>query len=261
MNIQHIHNEAKRGCGYRKQGGLYLMAGAASAPCGKLPHELEKCPCCGSGFKPARGWTWIDPRPLFAKKPCEKEPLGGGGLCILDDVSLPERMGLLWVGEKFYATPADFLKEGAAQGLSRRINAIPHGFEIGKTFILFAHRKGLTQYCAHPKVRGEDWGVHPDMLTDEQRASCPDCKDGIREVPAIFSAFRPTRIEYVVKDDDDSEKLEQMEMRGITLVRLTWDADHNGNHKLDLEDELEFPEGNGTEVSQEELFADENGAD
>ena len=64
MNIE-TRITAPRGCGLRKPGGLYLVAGAPNAPCGKLPLELTVCPCCGQGIKFARGWTWVDADRLF----------------------------------------------------------------------------------------------------------------------------------------------------------------------------------------------------
>jgi hypothetical protein len=65
-----VRVEGKRGCGYRKPGGLYLVAGKPNAPCGRLPIPLDVCPCCHNGIKPTRGWTWVQPKPLFAVKPC-----------------------------------------------------------------------------------------------------------------------------------------------------------------------------------------------
>lgn len=231
MEIKTIVNEPQRGCGFRKAGGLYLIAGAPSAPCGKLPLALEVCPTCGQGVKPARGWTWVDAEKLFIDVPCEfaMAPAPGNpdcGLCPLCRRNLQEhpRMGLLWVGEQFYATPEDFLKEGEAQGISRRIQAVPKDFELGKTWVLFAHRKGLAQYCAHPNNNGEAEG-------------CPDCEKGIHYAPGIFSCFLPERIEYVVKADDPAEKLEQMEKRGISLVQLARTDGADANGELDLEEE------------------------
>lgn len=58
-------NEPRRGCGYRKEGGLYLVGGGLSAPCGRLPIPLTVCPVCNGGIHPARGWTWVSPRALF----------------------------------------------------------------------------------------------------------------------------------------------------------------------------------------------------
>src|SRR5260370_22228167 len=50
--------EAKRGCGYRKAGGLYLVGGGIGLPCDRLPYEIHECPCCHMsvlGEKPAKG--------------------------------------------------------------------------------------------------------------------------------------------------------------------------------------------------------------
>lgn len=172
----HTRVEPKRGCGFRKEGGLYLVGGDIMVPCSCLPVRLGVCPVCRHGIKSSRGWTWIQPGALM--EPC-KAPS-----CILH--RLPERAGLLWVGEKFYPTPHHFLVEGAQMGISRRIQAIPRDFKILETVVLFAHR--LT-------------------FPDEPRAG-------------IFSAFIPKRIEYVVKKDDTPEKLEALEKRGITLVQI-----------------------------------------
>jgi hypothetical protein len=67
--------EAKRGCGYRKVGGLYLVTFGAGRHCGKMPIRCAVCPTCNQGIKPTRGWTWIDPVPLFGEREC----LWGGG--------------------------------------------------------------------------------------------------------------------------------------------------------------------------------------
>jgi hypothetical protein len=62
--------EKKRGCGYRKPGGMYLISGKPSAPCGKLPLPLTVCPTCNQGIKPARGWTTINGAKLVADVIC-----------------------------------------------------------------------------------------------------------------------------------------------------------------------------------------------
>ena len=49
-----------RRSGWRKPGGLYLVAYGPSTYCGILPIELSRCPCCGQGISPTRGWSWID---------------------------------------------------------------------------------------------------------------------------------------------------------------------------------------------------------
>ncbi len=191
MNIITSYEE-KRGCGYRKQGGLYLVSGSLSDSCQKLPIPLIVCPTCHAGVKPSRGWTWVGFQ-LIKDAPCTKliedfhkdaYPCTG---CPPFDGSV-ERFGLLWIGEKFYKTPYEFNKEAITQGISRRINYIPKDFVLGETWVLMAHRKCIPD--------GEDF------------------------IPGIFCVFRPTTIEYIVKDDDTDEHLESLEKRGISLVRI-----------------------------------------
>jgi hypothetical protein len=79
-----------------------------------------------------------------------------------------EKYGLMWVGEKFYPTPDHFMNEAARMGISKRIPMVPKEFEMGKDWILLAHRKTIqSQY-------------NPQEY-----------------IPGIFQAFRPTRIEYI----------------------------------------------------------------
>ena len=54
MATIHKRVEGKRGCGFRKPGGLYMVS-AVSAPCGKLPTPLDICPTWGifHAFKPS----------------------------------------------------------------------------------------------------------------------------------------------------------------------------------------------------------------
>jgi hypothetical protein len=196
-------HEAKRGCGYRKPGGLYLVSSGLLRPCGRLPIKLEICPTCNNGIKPARGWTWINFASLAADRPCLSEKMYCIG-CLLApaDSKIPDgweltRAGLIWVGEKFYKTPREFASEAAHMGVSRRVTNLPRDFKVGETVILFAHRKA---------IENEDGSF----------------------TAAIFQAFRPAAVEYVVKEDDDAEKLERLEERGFTLVRVI-PVDANGD--------------------------------
>lgn len=196
----------KRGCGYRKPGGLYLMAGKPERSCCKLPHILTTCPVCGGGIKPARGWTWFDPRPFFRRTRCTDWIYP----CILQTDKLPERAGLVWVGSKFYPTPGDYLKEAQEQGISRRLPAIPRDFEVGETWVFLAHRD-IPQPC--PECDGES--------SSGRSGYCDTCgSTGYVQLPGIFSVFKPERIEYVVKGDETDEDIERMERRGITPVRV-----------------------------------------
>jgi hypothetical protein len=187
--------EGSRGCGYRKEGGLYLILEKFQAKdCGKIPLPLEKCPCCGAGVKFSRGWTWINGKLLFEKVKCATG-LKQCPPCILDHP--PERMGLLWIGEKLYPTPQDWIDEGMTMGISRRIKSIPRDFKVGETWVAVAHIKAIPKSIS---------------VLDGQ----PD----LPAKPAIFQVFRPTHIEYVVREKDGKKKLADMQKKGIKLVKV-----------------------------------------
>lgn len=234
--------EAKRGCGWRKPGangvGVYLMGGELSAPCGRLPVPLLRCPTCDCGIKPSRSWTWIEPAGLFRvarEQPCggpapiaptvDPSPLGRVdrfrqrmsdwdalrkvcALCPIGDAMPLGRHGLLWIGEAFYKSPHDFVREAAALGLSRKLPALPRGFELGKTWVYLAHRAAVQKVV-----------------------------DGAAVVqPGVFSAFKPHRIDLVVDTDDPAQLPERarklaeelIEAHGesaVRLVKVTRDVD------------------------------------
>jgi len=203
---------------------MYLVSAGVSAPCGKLPLPLLICPCCGHGVKYSRGYTWVDATKLFAKQPCKY----AAGLnkdiypqlrdhcynkCPIQKEEIG-RCGLIWIGKKFYKTPDDWLKESQLQGVSRKLKTIPHGFEIGKTWILTAHLEAIKE-----KVDCTECKEH--LYVDSKK--CTGCK-GKRYVdeytPAIFQAFLPTEIQYVVKGDETDEEIETLEKRGLTPVKI-----------------------------------------
>lgn len=204
--------ESKRGCGYRKPGGLYLVSKGLFAPCGKLPAACEVCPTCSGGIKPSRGWTWFSPAAFFDGVDCalESNQAFGCGGCILSNP--PAKAGLLWIGGRFYKDASEFSGEALMRGVSRRIASIPRGFKLGETWCFVAHRELLTN------------------------------KDGSKS-PGIFSAFRPQRIEYVMTEADREAleidrswrrrkriaKLERLVERGVTLVNV---------HEVDVTEDI-----------------------
>lgn len=191
-----ISVESERGCGFRQEGGLYLVGGRVMEECNKLPIPLDVCPTCKGGIKFSRGWTWADLTPIV--KPGEHQGPAHDLWCPMG-VGLDEQprdlssSGLLWVGERSYS-PQSFVEEAIAMGVSRRINFIPRKLKIGESVIFLAHRKV-------PVFDGIATG-----------------KDVLQ--PAIFTAFIPTHIEYVVKDDESEEALAKLEKRGIELVKV-----------------------------------------
>src|SRR5215831_8090436 len=135
--------DSQRGCGWRKEGGLYLVADGPHASCGRLSLSLTVCRTCGHGIKPSRGFTWVTvPEALLHEEPqtCDKADCGAGPLC---PTRAEARVGLLWCGEQFYPTPRAWIREAVEQGVSRRIATLPKGLVLGETWVLMAHRKAL----------------------------------------------------------------------------------------------------------------------
>lgn len=191
-----INYEGKRGCGYRtKLGSLYLISGDLALPCGKLPIPLEVCPTCGAGFKPARGWTWVDAHSLARETVAKKECYASFCECCPVISMLRgeiQRTGLLWIGEKFYKKPLDFVREAGQMGVCRRIPHVPKEFKLGETWILLAHRKAIM-------------GPILENIKAEFK-------------PGIFQVFKPTTIEVLCDGTEQDEKIEGYLKRGLTPV-------------------------------------------
>ena len=194
-----IRYEGKRGCGYRKKEALYIVNfDGAMAPCGKMPVALDVCPACGEGIKPARAvWTWVDGDVLLKEaimKTCSLKvcpsscPLSAKALVGGEKFG---QVGLTWIGERHYPTPADFMREAAAMGISRRIKTIPKGFELGKTWALLAHRLTI-----------------------------PATEKGKEATAGIFFMYQPTAIEYVCKGTETKEEIDALTKRGLTPVMV-----------------------------------------
>lgn len=193
-----VVQDHKRGCNWRtKRGALYLMSSGLSMVCGRLPIELEVCPCCGRGIKQSRQFQWVEADEIIrqaehdsCKTPngCDFCPIGralnGGEL---------GRAGLIWVGEMHYPTPEDYIEESRKYGVSRRINMdqVPRGFEIGKTWILLAHSKAIVK---------AEFG---------QPVEYKGC---------IFSMFKPDRIEVICDGTETAEEVDRYLERGLTPV-------------------------------------------
>lgn len=159
--------DQRRGCGWRKPGGLYLVSDGLAMPCGKLPIELTVCPCCGAGVKVSRGWTWIN-LDAFAKAGCRfKKHLhllagecAAGAECGACPLSQSiSKAGLLFIGQQFYATPGAFLNEAEQLGVSRRISQVPREFVLGETWVALAHAAAI-EYV----VTGEETDEELDRM-------------------------------------------------------------------------------------------------
>lgn len=127
------------------------------------------------------------------------------------------RSGLLWIGEKFYKTPAEFNIESSALGISRRIAAVPRGFKLGETWVLLAHKKAVPVYETSG-VLGELPGTETQTLAGF--------------TPGVFRVFRPERIEKIITEEQakNEEFMEGLAKRGLTPVIVSADdPDHQGS--------------------------------
>jgi len=231
MNIAEVpvSVETRRGCGFRKGGGLYLVTDAQMwTPCGRSSVALKACGACSKrgftcGIKPSRGWTWFEPAKVLGGKACETGPVQ----CMACPLRMPngEAMqgehGLLWIGEKFYPTPAEFMREAETMGVSRRISAVPRDFKLGTDYVFVAHRKHSSTPCkackgkGHVLARPGEGGVNESVACEAS-----GCDGGWRFEPGIFQVFKPTAIEYVIRGDESYDELDALVARGIRPVRV-----------------------------------------
>jgi hypothetical protein len=210
--------EARRGCGYRKVGGKYLVSGGEGRNCGRFPIPLHVCATCGGGIKQSRGWTWIKPELLDQVTVCSTT--FDCNTCPVATKNLGERLGLLWIGRQFYPTPLDWLRETARLGMSRRITAVPRGFKVGETWVAIAHPAAITG-------------------TDEA--------GNATVAPGVIQLVRPDRIEQIITEtmSRDAEFMADLDAKGVTPVIVPDDdKDHQGS-VYDKEVEDDAPRANG----------------
>ena len=211
--------EAKRGCGYRKVGGLYLVGGAIAIPCDRLPLPVGHCPVCGAGVHFTRSMTEINPRHLFG---FHEECRDIFRPCLVCDPS-DKPAFLMMVGVKFYPTVQDFMTEASGMGISKRIPFVPKKMVLGETVV----------YLAHPKacLVKEPAGVMQQAMGILE-ASQATLIEAETEKPSlgIFSAFIPLRIEKIVRESELTDELRaKLEKQGITPVSVPdGDKDHVG---------------------------------
>lgn len=242
-------SEARRGCGYRKVGGIYLVGGLLSVPCDRLPYKLDSCPVCGAGVHFTRAMTEINPFKLFGthdqQVPVFKDNPELSGFvtkvqchdqfrpCIMCDPT-EKPAYIMMVGEKFYPTPDDFNREAAELGVSKRIPFIPKKLVLGETIIYLAHNKAV---CLNEPANGNASRL---SFWDENGGKDGSiAKDPVRLVDAekreyalgIFRAFIPQRIEKIYwqseLDNMSEDEKKDLAKRGITPVGVPdGDKDH-----------------------------------
>lgn len=212
-------SEAKRGCGYRQVGGLYLCGEYAFAPCDRLPYELKSCPVCGAGIHFTRSFTEVNPLKLFGMHDqSDKGKFAPYSVkASLEVCQCPPACYVCYptdkpayiktIGKKFYS-PISFMDEAKNMGVSLRMAQIPKDLKLGETVV----------YLAHPEA-----------------VALPRTIERCEFKLGIFSAFIPKRIEMPIYDKmlkgKGSRKLKQnLKKRGITAV-VVKGREHDPNYK------------------------------
>jgi hypothetical protein len=191
---------------------MYLVGTGIAVGCHRLPIPLDVCPVCNAGIHFSRGYTWIEPRPLLGlceaveSCHCLAAIRETGLVCPVCDPPAG-RAGLLWVGQQYYS-PTSFVVEALEMGVSKRIAQVPREFKVGETWVYLAHKHAVTNQS--------DLGF--ESGSDESNSG-----------PGIFYAFRPQRIEKLIrKSDATDETIEKLKKRGITAVVVPdGDPDHD----------------------------------
>ena len=216
--------EEKRGCGYRKVGGTYLIGGKVFASCDRLPFELCQCPTCFQGYTFTRGITKLDAMAFFGvHSPCH---------CFGCNVCTPNEgvSFIMWLGKSHYPTIEAFLAEAFRLGVSRRIAHIPKDLELGKSVVYLAHPEAVAvgrapQSQGQFVENGDDFDYQPRMLETEPK---PEIR------PGIFASFVPTLIERLIWEHKVTDEiLKAWRERGITPVVIPdGEVDHAPDTRL-----------------------------
>lgn len=210
--------EAKRFCGYRKVGALYLVGNYIPLPCDRLPLPLITCPVCGQGIKVSRGFTEINPFQLWGLHDNCKDKFHP---CLVCDPR-EETAYIMGVGSKYY-TQESFLKEANNMGISKRIPFIPKRLFLGITVIYLAHPKAVE--VKQPAILQEAMSILEQSETKQPKLLEVE---KVERALGIFCAFIPHGIEQLVRESDlTDKKREELEKRGITPIPVPdGDPDH-----------------------------------
>jgi len=224
-------SEAKRGCGFRKIGGLYLTSEGMWVGCDRLPYELRSCKVCGAGIHLSRAMTEINPLELFGKhdRPSVNLPAETTTEVICQDSFRPCKMCdptsdpayIMLIGKKHYPTPEDYVREAMTLGVSKRIAQIPKKLKLGQTVIYLAHPDGITEEVEEACDKHGKPLLVPRMVKVGRLA--------------IIGAFTPQRIEMPVykkmlKGNGSRILKAKMKKRGITPVVVSG-REHDPKYK------------------------------
>ena len=192
---------------------------------------------------PSRSWSEITPYHLLfnTQDHCgESSSMAACDICPVGLENSKRRYILNWVGDAYY-DPNSIIEEsreigfdGKPRGYSRRVNweTIPDWVVVGKTWVLQAHRAGMTweEILIWEQRRGIDMS---DFSASEENPNGYKPKDLL---PAIFHAFLLQEVEYVVTGDEPDEYIDTLIQRGFTPVKvIAVDKDENPVSQEELE--------------------------
>jgi hypothetical protein len=137
-------------------------------------------------------------------------------LCLVNRTEIAYMMS---VGKKFYPHTGDFMKEAIAQGISKRIAALPRDFKVGESVVALAHHEAVL--VNHEELVVEySVDKNPESMFFNEEVTAAHKEEKPTWAPGIFTLFKPDRIEYVVKGDETDEFIERLLKRGITPVNV-----------------------------------------
>lgn len=226
--------EARRGCGYRRVGGLYLEGMGDWSPCCRLPTEIALCPTCGGGIHFSRNIQFMLPKALFAEPPVcltqmpiDQTMRADCPLATIENSTA--KIALVWIGAGDYPTPKDFMTEANEQGISRRIATLPKDLTLGVTRVMLAHRKAIKcDTCLGAGIVADiRAGEGVGSVGDTDEAQCHDC-DGKGYRPGVFASFVPSKITRVVTHAMAriAEAWLALEQKYEAAVRLAYERGH-----------------------------------
>ncbi|TAK33496.1 MAG: hypothetical protein EPO21_13040 [Chloroflexota bacterium] len=200
--------EARRACGFRKVGGLYLEGDGMAAGCDRLPVAIEPCPTCGAVPQFTRGIARINPRALWGDHGCHE---AGCPMC-----HPPEKAYLMWVGSEY--TERSFIAEARRLGVSKRIPAVPKDLVVGEDWVFLAKLHIIPD-------GGQQWMPFLRQQQEEDRRR--------NWGPGVFFAFRPRRLVQVITESMAAAgATEELAKQGVTAVVVPdEDPDHRRKSK------------------------------
>jgi hypothetical protein len=163
-NIKHVLR-VERGCGFRVEGGLYLMGAGATSPCPALPLPIPICKCCGQEtIHFTRNIQKINPRKALESVTKKDIQCLFKTACHKAACDPPDKGWIMWVGSEY--TMHSFALEAQKYGVSKRIPHFPDEMKRGDILDL-----GYNTVFSHMEGKKEVWepGIfYITIVTDMQ---------------------------------------------------------------------------------------------